>query len=89
MKLIKEAIAGTLESSDLLEGFLREVAIAKGFGFDGKSLIHPKQIELLHSAYEPTPEEVNHAKLWLRRRRKRAARVLGWCRWTARWSTRP
>jgi citrate lyase subunit beta / citryl-CoA lyase len=44
------------------EGFLREVAIAKGFGFDGKSLIHPKQIELLHSAYAPTPEEVNHAK---------------------------
>jgi len=44
------------------EGFLREVAIAKGLGFDGKSLIHPKQIELLHRAYAPTAEEIEHAK---------------------------
>ena len=44
------------------EGFLREVAIAKDLGFDGKSLIHPKQIELLHKAYAPTEEEVEHAK---------------------------
>ena len=44
------------------EGFLREVAIAKDLGFDGKSLIHPKQIELLHKAYAPTADEVDHAK---------------------------
>jgi len=43
-------------------GFLREVAIAKGLGFDGKSLIHPKQVELLHRAYAPTAEEVEQAK---------------------------
>ena len=41
------------------EGFLREVKIAKQLGFNGKSLIHPKQIELLHKAYEPTAEEVD------------------------------
>jgi len=44
------------------EGFLREVMIAKGLGFNGKSLIHPKQIELLHKAYAPTDKEVDHAK---------------------------
>ena len=44
------------------EGFLREVMIAKQLGFNGKSLIHPKQIELLHKAYAPTAEEVSHAK---------------------------
>jgi len=44
------------------EGFLREVAIAKQLGFNGKSLIHPRQIELLHKAYAPTQEEVDHAK---------------------------
>jgi citrate lyase subunit beta/citryl-CoA lyase len=43
-------------------GFLREVKIAKRLGFNGKSLIHPKQIELLHRAYAPTAEEVSHAK---------------------------
>lgn len=44
------------------EGFLREVNIAKQLGFNGKSLIHPKQIDLLHKAYAPTDEEVSHAK---------------------------
>jgi len=44
------------------EGFLREVKIAKQLGFNGKSLIHPKQIEILHKAYAPSEEEVNHAK---------------------------
>jgi len=44
------------------EGFLREVAIARQLGFDGKSLIHPKQVELLHRAYAPTPQEIDHAK---------------------------
>lgn len=44
------------------EGFLREVAIAKGMGFDGKSLIHPRQIELLHRAYAPTAQEVEYAQ---------------------------
>jgi citrate lyase subunit beta/citryl-CoA lyase len=44
------------------EGFLREVEIAKQLGFNGKSLIHPRQIELLHRAYAPTADELNRAK---------------------------
>ena len=40
------------------EGFLREVQIAKQLGFNGKSLIHPKQVELLHKAYAPTEKEL-------------------------------
>ena len=45
------------------EGFLREAAHIKQLGFDGKSLINPRQIELLHNLYAPTQKEVNHAKL--------------------------
>ena len=44
------------------EGFLAEVNIAKQLGFNGKSLIHPKQIELLHKAYAPTAKEIDHAQ---------------------------
>lgn len=44
------------------EGFLREVQIAKQLGFNGKSLVHPRQIEILHKAYAPSPEEVAYAK---------------------------
>ncbi|MDV7143179.1 citrate (pro-3S)-lyase subunit beta [Tropicimonas sp. TH_r6] len=44
------------------EGFLKEVALIKKLGFNGKSLINPRQIELLHNAYAPTQEEVDYAK---------------------------
>jgi len=44
------------------EGFLREVQIAKQLGFNGKSLIHPRQVDLLHRAYAPTQKELDHAQ---------------------------
>jgi citrate lyase subunit beta/citryl-CoA lyase len=44
------------------EGFLKEVDLIKRLGFNGKSLINPRQIELLHNAYAPTEEEVDYAK---------------------------
>jgi citrate lyase subunit beta/citryl-CoA lyase len=44
------------------EGFLREVQIAKQLGFNGKSLIHPRQVYLLHRAYAPNEKELEYAK---------------------------
>ncbi len=44
------------------EGFLREVTLIRKLGFNGKSLINPRQIELLHNAYAPTQEEVDYAE---------------------------
>ncbi|WFA08129.1 citrate (pro-3S)-lyase subunit beta [Tissierella sp. Yu-01] len=43
------------------EGFLDEVKLIKQMGFDGKSVIHPKQIALVHKVYEPTEKEIRHA----------------------------
>lgn len=43
------------------EGFINEVKLIKQLGFDGKSVIHPKQIALVHREYEPTEKEINHA----------------------------
>lgn len=43
-------------------GFLQEAALIKQLGFDGKSLINPRQIELLHNLYAPTEKEVRHAQ---------------------------
>ncbi|MGY0569831.1 aldolase/citrate lyase family protein [Bradyrhizobium sp. RDM12] len=54
-----DVVYGNVSDDD---GFLREVKIAKRLGFNGKSLIHPKQVELLHKAYAPTTEEVSRAK---------------------------
>ncbi|OCG15795.1 citrate (pro-3S)-lyase subunit beta [Gilliamella sp. Fer1-1] len=44
------------------EGFLKEVSLIKKLGYNGKSLINPRQIELLHNAYAPTAAEVEHAQ---------------------------
>lgn len=43
-------------------GFLKEVDLIKRMGFNGKSLINPRQIEILHNAYAPTQEEVDYAE---------------------------
>ena len=44
------------------EGFLKEAALIKQLGFDGKSLINPRQIELLHNLFAPTQKDVDQAK---------------------------
>ena len=44
------------------EGFLREAALIKQLGFDGKSLINPNQIVLIHNLFAPTQKEVDHAE---------------------------
>ena len=44
------------------EGFLKEVNLIKKLGYNGKSLINPRQIDLLHNAYAPTAAEVEHAQ---------------------------
>ncbi|PUX04861.1 hypothetical protein AUM46_13135 [Cronobacter malonaticus] len=43
-------------------GFLKEVDLIRKMGFNGKSLINPRQIDLLHNAYAPTQEEVDYAR---------------------------
>ncbi|WP_156285947.1 aldolase/citrate lyase family protein [Oceanivirga salmonicida] len=40
------------------EGFIKEATMIKQMGFSGKSLIHPKQIELLHKVYTPNEKDL-------------------------------
>ncbi|MGL6101148.1 MAG: aldolase/citrate lyase family protein [Fusobacteriaceae bacterium] len=40
------------------EGFVAEAEMIRQMGFDGKSLIHPRQIELLHNVYTPTEKDI-------------------------------
>ena len=44
------------------EGFMREVRLIKQMGFDGKSVINPNQIPLVHEAFAPTADEVLRAR---------------------------
>ncbi|MDV5975880.1 UNVERIFIED_CONTAM: citrate (pro-3S)-lyase subunit beta [Streptococcus canis] len=44
------------------EGFQNEVRLIKQLGFDGKSVINPRQIPLVNEIYTPTEKEIDHAK---------------------------
>jgi citrate lyase subunit beta/citryl-CoA lyase len=44
------------------EGFAQECAQARDMGFDGKTLIHPNQIEPCNAAFSPSTDEVAQAK---------------------------
>ncbi|MGP6452394.1 citrate (pro-3S)-lyase subunit beta [Streptococcus dysgalactiae subsp. equisimilis] len=44
------------------EGFQNEVRMIKQLGFDGKSVINPRQIPLVNEIYTPTKKEIVHAK---------------------------
>lgn len=43
-------------------GFLQEVNLIKQLGFDGKSVINPRQISIVHEAFRPTDKEIIEAK---------------------------
>lgn len=45
-----------------MEGFRREVELIKQLGFDGKSVISPKQIPIVHEVFAPTEEEIRTAE---------------------------
>jgi citrate lyase subunit beta/citryl-CoA lyase len=53
---------GVYNALDDEEGFMAEAAEGRRLGFDGKSLIHPKQIAPCHAAFAPSGEEVARAK---------------------------
>lgn len=44
------------------EGFQNEVRLIKQLGFDGKSVINPRQIPLVNEIYLPTEKEIQNAK---------------------------
>jgi citrate lyase subunit beta/citryl-CoA lyase len=56
------AFDGVYNRLDDAEGFAEECGEGRGFGFDGKSLIHPNQIETANRLFGPSAEEVDEAR---------------------------
>ncbi len=64
--------AARIHGIDILDGVYNDIANTDGFyvectqgvelGFDGKTLIHPNQIEPCNRAFSPSPEEVAQAR---------------------------
>ena len=53
---------GVFNDLEDAEGFSAECAEGRALGFDGKSLIHPRQIEPCKRAFSPSPEEIERAR---------------------------
>jgi len=59
------------------ENFIKETELAKQLGFDGKSCVHPRQIELVHRVFTPTEKEVEQARRIIKAYREAMARKSG------------
>lgn len=62
---------------DDMEGFRREVEQNKRMGFDGKSLISPKQIAIVHEVFAPTEKEITQAERIVRAWRENKEKGVG------------
>ena len=58
-KVILDGVYNNVKDED---GYLAEVEQGRQFGFDGKTIIHPGQIEGANSGFAPSPEAVENAK---------------------------
>ena len=57
-----DIIDGVYNDLGNADGFAQECAQARDLGFDGKTLIHPNQIETCNKTFSPTPDEVTQAE---------------------------
>lgn len=51
---------------DDIEGFESEVRQNREMGFDGKSIVSPRQIRFVHETFAPTPKEIAYAEKLVR-----------------------
>jgi citrate lyase subunit beta/citryl-CoA lyase len=58
----KPVFDGVYNRIDDLDGFAAEAAESRALGFDGKTLIHPSQIEPCQLAFAPSVEELERAE---------------------------
>ena len=56
------AIDGVFNDIQDRDGLRAECEEGHAMGFDGKTLIHPSQLEVCNEVFAPTPADVEHAK---------------------------
>ena len=58
-KVILDGVYNDIQDAD---GFRAECVQGAEMGFDGKTLVHPSQVEPCNEVWAPTPEQVEHAR---------------------------
>ncbi|HSK69594.1 MAG TPA: aldolase/citrate lyase family protein [Candidatus Limnocylindria bacterium] len=62
---------------DDLEGFRQETILIKNMGFDGKSIVNPRQIRIVHEVFTPSQKEIAEAERVVRAIRENAEKGIG------------
>ena len=62
---------------DDMDGFEKETAMIKMMGFDGKSLVNPRQIAVVHKIFTPTEKEIIFAEKVVREIDDKKAKGIG------------
>lgn len=57
------AFDGVYNGLDDIEGLAEQAQEGRAFGFDGKTVIHPSQIDTVNRIFSPTQEELDAARL--------------------------
>lgn len=62
---------------DDMEGFRREVETIRAMGFDGKSIVNPRQIPIVHDVYTPREKDIVFAEKVVREIDEKKAQGIG------------
>ncbi len=57
-----EAIDAVFSDINDKEGLMKDVALSKNLGFDGKTVVHPRQVDVVNAAFTPSAKEIRYAK---------------------------
>ena len=73
----KQCYDTTFTDMNDMDGFRAEAILAKEMGFDGKSVINPRQIRTVHEVFAPTRKQIFEAERVVRAIRENADKGIG------------
>ncbi|MBQ1673611.1 MAG: HpcH/HpaI aldolase/citrate lyase family protein, partial [Bacteroidales bacterium] len=56
-----EAIDAVFSDINDVEGLKEDVKLTRNLGFDGKTVVHPRQVDVVNAAFTPSKKEINYA----------------------------
>ncbi|HOS69384.1 MAG TPA: citrate lyase acyl carrier protein [Bacillota bacterium] len=57
-----DAIDAVFSDINDLDGLHEDVILTRNLGFDGKTVVHPRQIDVVNSAFTPSKKEIEYAQ---------------------------
>lgn len=73
----KQCFDTVFTNLDDMEGFRKEVEMIKMMGFDGKSIVNPRQIAVTHEVFTPTEKEIIFAEKVVKEVDEKKAKGIG------------